>query len=54
MSFKVSCSHIKIVKRGVLIVARGLRTQRSVHEDVGSIPGIIQWVKDPGLLKAVA
>ena len=28
-----------------------LRTWCSVHKDLGSIPGLTQWVKDPVLLQ---
>ena len=34
--------------RGVYVVA-----QHSVREDVGSIPGLTHWVKDPKLPQAV-
>ena len=32
----------------------GLRPQCSVHEDPGSISGLIQWIKNPELPQAAA
>ena len=39
---------------GVLTVVQWVKNSTSVHEDVGSIPGLTQQVKDPPLLQAVA
>ena len=40
---------------GVSIVAYYVKDPTSIHEDVGSISGLVQWVKDlPLLLWALA
>ena len=34
--------------------AQGVKNTTSIHEDVGSIPDLVQWIKDLALPQAVA
>ena len=48
LTFEGRAARHTLTKRFLLWLG-GLRTQRSVHEDVGLLPGLTQWVKDPVL-----
>ena len=37
------------MRLGVPIVVQQVKNLASIHEDVGSIPGLTQWVKNPAL-----
>ena len=42
------------LKHDFSIVPHQVKNLSSIHEDVGSIPGLTQWIKDPALLQAAA
>ena len=48
-----SCFGLKPLSLGVPIVAQQVTNLTSIHEDVGSIPGLVHWVKDPVLPQPV-
>ena len=45
-----SKTHLNSLVFGVPIVAQRVKNPASIHEVVGLIPGLVQWVKDPALL----
>ena len=48
-AMQVSVSDTKSFHRGVPTVAQWVKNPTSIHEEMDSIPGLTQWLKDPVL-----
>ena len=51
MNYHVTLSaFLNFVLKGIPVVAQRVMSPTSTHEDVDSMPGLTQWVKDPAFL----
>ena len=46
------CTHVKFPTEGAPAVAQLVKNPTSIYEELGSIPGLTQWVKDVALPQA--
>ena len=44
-------STFSVHNEGIPIMAQKVKNPTSIHEDVGLVPGLSQWVKNPALLQ---
>ena len=52
MNFKRRLLDFRKWETRVPVVTQQIKNPASIHQDVGLIPSLAQWVKDPELLRA--